>query len=347
MVKASQLLFCEEGAMSHHLLFNLHSRLWKEGAADTLGAEVTRQLKDNIILLIKATGQCPPVLASSTSLLELLNKFAASTDKPRMSPGEPKMRDLGLLREKVKYTSPALQAERLIPKLEPGSSDSGSDGGDFNEDVQDPEMGDDPSDVEAMGADATPEQGMSSFDDFGIRNIPLGTATQKNWSRDKLAMSGVSLCLGHDKLETLMKSLLPSKHVERMNARNVPIGMQLVQERVEDAGEQDIDYNVHHQQVAQEAEKMDSLLLTRCRDRGWKAKHITDGATKKDERSVESRGTKKRTLATDESESSAESSGRKKQARVNDKADYYYANIVPARVGSRCRSFQGHALDQR
>jgi hypothetical protein len=337
LVEGSQLLFRQEGAMSHHLLINLRSRLRKEGAVDTLRAEVTRQLKDDIISLIKATGQRPPMLASSTSLLELLDEFAASTDKPRPSPGEPKTRDLGLLREKAIYISPALQADRMIPKLEQGGGDSSTAGDDADEDTQDPEMGDDPSGVEAMGVEATPEQDTPSFDDYGIKNTPLGTATHKEFSRGKLAMSGVSLCFGYDKLETLMKTLMPSKHVERMDTATVPIGMQLVQERAEDAGEQDIDYNVHHQRVVQVADEMDDLLQNHCQCRGWKRARTNDDDNEAEESSrmrkrarmnddkevAESNGTKKQAHTNgdkeaEQAEQLAESSGTKKRARTND-----------------------------
>ena len=114
MVQASQLLYRQSGAMTRLVLVSLRSRIRKEGADIELDADLMQHLKDDIILLIKATGKCPPVLTASTSVLGLLNEFAASTDTAKLSPGEAKLRDLGLLRDKVSYDSPMAKAEKLI-----------------------------------------------------------------------------------------------------------------------------------------------------------------------------------------------------------------------------------------
>ena len=71
-----------------------------------------QQLKRDIILLIKATGNTPPVHDPSSNVLDMLEGHAASTDKERMVPAEPNPRDLGLLRDKVKYVKPSTKAEK-------------------------------------------------------------------------------------------------------------------------------------------------------------------------------------------------------------------------------------------
>ena len=89
----------------------------KEGTGDCFDDGIVSKLKDDIIDLIKATGNRPPVLMATTTLLDLLSDHAVSTDQAKMSPGEAKLRDLGLLREKVKYEQPVAKAERMIPKM--------------------------------------------------------------------------------------------------------------------------------------------------------------------------------------------------------------------------------------
>lgn len=100
--------------MSCWVLVGLCSRLRKEDAHNALGADAIQQLKDDIILLIKATGKRPPALEANTTLLDLLNDHAPTMDQAKPSPGEPKLLDLGLLREKVTYASPIAKAEKTI-----------------------------------------------------------------------------------------------------------------------------------------------------------------------------------------------------------------------------------------
>lgn len=96
---------------------------WKEGAEHCLDAAAVSRMKDDIIDLIKATGNRPPVLNGDATLLDLLSSHAVTTDRVKLSPGEANLRDLGLLREKVKCEQPVAKAEKMLPTmsvLEPG-----------------------------------------------------------------------------------------------------------------------------------------------------------------------------------------------------------------------------------
>ena len=68
--------------------------------------EDSRQtLHDDIVLLIKASGeQLPIMIDDTTSLLDILQNIAESTSQAKMMLGEPNPCDLGLLQNKVQYS---------------------------------------------------------------------------------------------------------------------------------------------------------------------------------------------------------------------------------------------------
>ena len=58
-------------------------------------------LQNDIILLIKASGQQPPVMNADMSMIDMLEQYAETTGWAKMSPGKPNIQDLRLLQQKV------------------------------------------------------------------------------------------------------------------------------------------------------------------------------------------------------------------------------------------------------
>jgi hypothetical protein len=78
------------------------------------------KITDSILLLMKAYGEQPPIVTVTTTMLDMLANYAESMGRSKMTPGEPNLRDLGLLRDKVCYSQPEAKAEKRI-KNEDGS----------------------------------------------------------------------------------------------------------------------------------------------------------------------------------------------------------------------------------
>ena len=229
-IEVSQLFYRQNGAMTRQLLISLRSRIRKEGYDVCLDAAQMRRLKDDIILLIKATGNQPPILNAQTSLLHLLNEFAASTDKAKVSPGEPRLRDLGLLREKVSYDSPIAKAEKLLMNASP------------------------------MAVDSTDS---SDLDPLAIPNIPEGSATVKEYVNDRIASDGMSLCFSRGKFEHL--SVQESKRtpigfqlLQEWSRKGYEIRMNA------------LEYGQRHKLIKKKADEVEHYLVAHTKRRGWK-----------------------------------------------------------------------------
>jgi hypothetical protein len=82
--------------------------------ADDLAEHHQRQVRNNILLLIQATGMRPPPLDANVTILDLLMNYAETTGRAKISPGEANSRDLGLLRDKAAYCRPVAKAEKMI-----------------------------------------------------------------------------------------------------------------------------------------------------------------------------------------------------------------------------------------
>ena len=142
--------------MAAHVLVKLWCRIRREGI-EALNDDELCQLKDGIIVLIKATGTTPPAFEANATILEMLSSYSSTTDQTKMSPGEPNPRDLGLLRDKVKYVRPEAKAEKVIEhKDETGPGDPTN----------------------------------------SILNFPEGTATTEEYKSVVLAIDGLSFLLG-------------------------------------------------------------------------------------------------------------------------------------------------------
>ena len=109
LVQLSQLMFC---GTAEHILVNFHRHIQREDIHGYFDDACDQRVRDDIVQLIKATGKRPPTLEVGTSILEMLENYAETTGHMRMSPGEPKARDLGLLHGKVKYSQPITKAEK-------------------------------------------------------------------------------------------------------------------------------------------------------------------------------------------------------------------------------------------
>lgn len=227
-----------------HILVALQSWLWKEVIDHCLGAAAVSHMKDDIIGLIKATGNCPPVLAGGTTLLALLDNHLVMTDRAKTSLGEASLRDLGLLHDKVKFEQPVIKAERSLPllELEAGMNEVESESLEAGMASQDStsmevdmsaiesesdcnavglEAGTTAQDSAAMGAEPAPELEPKGYDTFGIPHMPKGMATPDEYRCGMLAVNAVSLRFCHGNLNKLC-----SKEEDAA----VPIGMRLLKE---------------------------------------------------------------------------------------------------------------------
>ena len=160
-VQLSQLMY---KGMAMQVLVDFRRRVRREGVDSLEDASRQKQLRVDIILLIKATGQCPPALGADATILELLEDYAESTGRAKMSPGEPNPRDLGLLRDKAKYCRPEAKAEKAMKNENDGS----------------------------MG------EGNST-----IPNIPKGTVTVEKYMAIGVADDGISFLFGQDEFKYL------------------------------------------------------------------------------------------------------------------------------------------------
>ena len=97
LVQLSQVLFRENGALTVWILISLQSRLQKESYQDILSESIQKQLINAIIQLIKVTGTYSPFYNAGTSIFELLQAYAATTDQEKLLPRKANARDLVLL----------------------------------------------------------------------------------------------------------------------------------------------------------------------------------------------------------------------------------------------------------
>lgn len=227
-VQMSQLMF---RGFAEWILVCARRRLRREKAEDVLDSDTRLRLQGDIALLMKASGQQPPPLNASPTLLDMLENYAESTGRAKMSPGEPNPRDLGLFREKVKYSRPETKAETRI-KGEGNKRDNSDDGGgNIRNDT---------------------DEGSSA-----IPNVPRGTATGKEYLAIELAQNGLSLLFGQD-------DKLKTTNAKPTNV--VPIGLRLARYRATAARanngrqEETMDYSAQHEPVAQMARQWKSLL---------------------------------------------------------------------------------------
>jgi hypothetical protein len=96
------------------------------------------------------------------TLLDTLSSYVESTGRTKISPGEPRLRDLGLLRYKINYSRPEARAEKTIKNEE---------------------------------AVTTKDENISETE---IPNLPRGTATGAEYLAVSLAHKGLSLLFSKD-----------------------------------------------------------------------------------------------------------------------------------------------------
>lgn len=232
-VQLSQLMF---RGFSKHVLACLRRRLRRESVKDALDRESTMQLQDDIIRLVKASGQQAPLLLWNTTPLEMLENYAESTSRTKMSPGEPNVRDLGLLREKVKYCRPEVKAEKLMK-------------GEYE--------------MEAVAGETTA--------DATIPNIPKGTITQDEYKAVLLAMNGLSFLLGQERYKVIV---VRDERLVSIGFRLVHLRASDADETMQQQ-QQVFDYGAQHQQVENVAEEWDIMLSDLPSRREWtKASNI-------------------------------------------------------------------------
>ena len=237
-VQLSLLMF---RGFSEHVLCSLRRRLRRETTLDEI---IEQQLQHDILLLIKASGQQPPVLYADTTIADMLESYAESTSRSKMAPGEPNVRDLGLLRDKVRYSRVEAKAERLMKREDNESATTSSGGG---EDWVN-------SDDQADGSD-----------NLAIPNTPKGTATREEYENASLAQKGLSLLFGRD------------NQYKQLNAREefpASIGFRLLQLRATRSGSdaEIFDYNAQHEPVEQMSMKWNRLLTESASRREWTKK---------------------------------------------------------------------------
>jgi hypothetical protein len=73
-------------------------RCMRRENANDLDEHCQKQIRDDILLLIKATGMRPPSLDANATVVDLVVNYAETTGRAKISPGEPNPRNLGLLR---------------------------------------------------------------------------------------------------------------------------------------------------------------------------------------------------------------------------------------------------------
>ena len=65
-------------------------------------------------MLLKAAGKTDTAIDPNHSIEQCLDVFAVGTDLPKSPPRSPNPHNLGLLREKCWYDTPAMKAEKAI-----------------------------------------------------------------------------------------------------------------------------------------------------------------------------------------------------------------------------------------
>ena len=217
MTEPVQLSQCMFRGMAEQVLIALRKRIRRDGID---GFSNLPRLRNNIVQLIKATGTAPPPVEADATILEILQRYSSTTDRAKMSPGEPNLRDLGLLREKVCYCRPELKAENII-------NHNDSEG------------------VE------TPDANPSTFP----KNTPEGSATIEEYKSAVLAVDGLSLCLGGDEY----KDVNPPSEKENITPIGFELLHYRATGGVE-AQQRDLDYSRQHQPRLEMARTWRSLF---------------------------------------------------------------------------------------
>lgn len=171
--------------MTKHILIDLRSWLQKEAFDhDSLGGVNVDRLVNDIIKTIKSTDVQMSGYNSSSSVYDLLENFAASTDKERIKAGKANIRNIGLIRKKVPYVSPVAAAEKRVKK-------------DMVEDM----------DLKSSEEDEW----------FNIKNILEGTATKEEYERNTISDDTLTLFLEGRSTSISIHQVYNQKKWRRMN----------------------------------------------------------------------------------------------------------------------------------